>query len=355
VIRVAILVEQNWNTVPGGTARSINRLVEELQRDATVELVGVHGRHSTEPVLAVPSGLATVELPVPGRALTQIWNRMDRPRMERWTGPIDVVHAPAYLVPGTTNPAVVTVHDLAFRHNPSWFTPHGVRYFDRFLERLAAADHRVIVPSARTATDCAQHGIDPDRIDVIPWGSEAIDVTDQQVADTLERHGVRDDAVLFVGTIEPRKNLDGLLAAMRLLPERQLVLVGPSGWGNTELGDALVLGSLERAEVAALMAGCGVVAYPSHFEGFGLPVLEAMAQGTPVIVTTGTVPEELAADAGVAVDTTNPRSLAAAIEQVLADAPYRERVGALGRQRAAEFDWATTAARTTEVYRKLAR
>ena len=355
MIRVAILAEQNWNTVPGGTARSINRLVEELQRDATVELVGVHGRHSTEPVLAVPSGLATVELPVPGRALTQIWNRMDRPRMERWTGPIDVVHAPAYLVPGTTNPAVVTVHDLAFRHNPSWFTPHGVRYFDRFLERLAAADHRVIVPSARTATDCAQHGIDPDRIDVIPWGSEAIDVTDQQVADTLERHGVRDDAVLFVGTIEPRKNLDGLLAAMRLLPERQLVLVGPSGWGNTELGDALVLGSLERAEVAALMAGCGVVAYPSHFEGFGLPVLEAMAQGTPVIVTTGTVPEELAADAGVAVDTTNPRSLAAAIEQVLADAPYRERVGALGRQRAAEFNWATTAARTTEVYRKLAR
>lgn len=355
MIRVAILVEQNWNTVPGGTARSNNRLVEELRSDTSLEFVGVHGRHSGGPVLPLPDGLETVELPVPGSALTQLWNRIDRPRLERWTGPVDVVHAPAYLMPGTTAPTVVTVHDLAFRHNPDWFTSHGVRYFDRFLRRLSDSAHRVIVPSGRTAEDCVDHGVARDRIDVIPWGSDAVVVTDDDVAAALGRHGVRDDAVLFVGTIEPRKNLDGLLAAMRLLPDRQLVLVGPSGWGTIELGDALVLGSLDRSDVAALMAGCGVVAYPSHFEGFGLPVLEAMAQGTPVVVTADTVPAELAAGGGVAVDTGDPSTLASAIEGLLVDRARRKRLGAVGRRRAAEFDWPTTARRTAEVYRRMVR
>jgi len=354
VVRVAILVEQNWNTVPGGTARSVNRLIEELLLDPTVELLGVHGRHGDDPTLPLPEGLSTVSIPVHGRVLTQVWNRIERPAIERWTGAVDVVHAPAYLVPGTAAPGVVTIHDLAFQRNPEWFTPHGVRYFQRFLGRVASGTDLVIVPSERTAADCRAHGIDDERIRVIPWGSDPVEVTPADREAVRTRHGVPSNAVLFVGTIEPRKNLDGLLAAMQHLPERQLVVVGPEGWGATDLGDAIVLGALEDSDVAALMAASGVLAYPSHFEGFGLPVLEAMAQGTPVVVTAGTVPADLAAGGGLAVDTTDPKALAGALEAVLSDPDRRGVMSADARLRSAEFTWAETAQQTSNVYHALA-
>jgi glycosyltransferase involved in cell wall biosynthesis len=350
VVRVAIVVEQNWNAVPGGTARSTNRLIEALLGDSTVELVGVHGRSGTAPTLPLPVGLDTRPIPVLGRVLTQAWSRSSRPRIDRWVGPIDVVHGPGYLLPGSRCPAVVTLHDLGFLRNPEWFTPHGVRFFHRFLDDIVAGDQLVIVPSEATADDCLSAGIAAERITTIPWGNDRIVVSEEDRAAIRSRLGVREDAVLFVGTVEPRKNLAGLVAAMRLLPHRQLVVVGPSGWGDVDLGDATVLGSLSDHEVAALMSSAGVLAYPSHHEGFGLPVLEAMGQGTPVVVTAGTAPEWIAGDAGLAIDSSNPDALADAIERVLTDPALASRMGAMGLERAADRTWTETARRTRQVY-----
>lgn len=354
MVRVAILVEQNWNTVPGGTARSVNRLIEDLLLDPTIEMVGVHGRHGDRPTLPLPDGLPTAAIPIPGRLLTQLWNRIDRPAIERWTGAVDVVHAPGYLVPGSSAPGVVTIHDLAFLRNPEWFTPHGVRYFRRFLDRVSSGTDLVAVPSERTADDCRAQGIDDERLRVIPWGSDPVEVAPADVEEVRTRHGVPSNAILYVGTIEPRKNLDGLLAAMRHLPDRRLVVVGPKGWGTTDLGDATVLGALEDSDVAALMAASGVLAYPSHFEGFGLPVLEAMAQGTPVVVTKGTVPADLAAGGGLPVDTTDPEALAGALEAVLSNPDRRAAMSTNARLRSAEFTWAETAQQTSNMYHSLA-
>ena len=267
-----------------------------------------------------------------------------------------MVHAPAYVVPKTASPVVVTIHDLAFVRHPEWFTSHGAGFFDRFLAQVVASDASVIVPSAITADDCVRAGIDGERISVIPWGVSAPVVDAADGAAVRARHGLPESFVLFVGTLEPRKNLRALADAMTSLDRPEpLVVIGPTGWGDITVPGARLLGEVSSAEVAALMAEATVLAYPSHFEGFGLPVLEAMVQGTPVVVTAGTVPADIAASGGLAVDTRNVAELAGAIEALLDDDDLRAQLGAAGRGRAAEFDWATTAAATVDVYESAMR
>lgn len=346
----AILVEQNWNAVPGGTARSINSLIDSMLEHTSLRLLGVSGAHRREPVLDPPVGLATQRFPVPGRLLTQSWNRLGWPSLDRLLS-VDLIHAPAYLIPPTSLPLVVTVHDLAFVRHPEWFTPHGVAFFNRFLGQLIETDAAVIVPSSATADDCAVAGISEERIVEIPWGVDPARVDDDRAEQVRRQHGLPEEFVLFVGTQEPRKNLTTLSAAMELgSVQAPLVIVGPSGWGDVDVGEAIVLGEQPSDHVAALMAAASVLAYPSHFEGFGLPVLEAMAQGTPVLVTTGTAPEEIAGDAAVAVDTTDARSIADALSDLLADPAERAVLGGRGRSRAATYDWASTAHATADVY-----
>lgn len=355
MVRVAIAVEQNWNAVPGGTARSTNHLIEALQRFTTIELVGVAGRHGHPPELEVPRGLTVETVPVPGRPLVQMWNRLRRPMIDRWVSGFDVVHAPAYLVPPSKQPTVVTIHDLAFRHNVDWFTPHGVKFFGRFLEQVGRADWPVIVPSKFTADDCLSAGIDHGRVHVVPWGVTAREYTAADIDERSRRLGLPDDFVLFVGTLEPRKNLDTLVAAMQLVPEIPLVVVGPIGWGNVTAGDAIVLGNLTSDDVGAVMAAASVLVYPSHFEGFGLPVLEAMSVGTPVIVTESSAAAEVAGDTGLAVRTDSAEPLATAIRSIIGSVELRERLGSAGQHRASEFTWEAAARATLDIYEATAR
>lgn len=348
--RVAILVEQNWNAVPGGTARSTNSLADALRAYTSTRLLGVTGAHRGDPVLDLPDGLALQRLPVPGRLMTHLWDRFGWPSPDRLLD-VDLVHAPAYLIPPSSLPTVVTVHDLAFVHHPEWFTPHGVRFLNRFLERVVASEAAVIAPSTATADDCVVAGISEERLTVIPWGVDPTLIGTSRAEEIRRSYGLPEDFVLYVGTLEPRKNLVALTSAMALGAfSAPLVIVGPSGWGQVEVGDAVVLGELPTAQVHALMAAASVLAYPSHLEGFGLPVLEAMAQGTPVLVTAGTAPEEIAGDAGVAVDTRDPVAIADAIAGLLEDPSQRELLGNFGRARAAQYDWAHTARATAAVY-----
>lgn len=346
----AILVEQNWNAVPGGTARSTNSVIDALLSHTPTRLVGLSGAHHRDPILELPVGLATQRLPVPGRVLTHAWNRFGRPALDRFLS-VDLIHAPAYLIPPTSLPLVVTVHDLAFVRHPEWFTPHGVAFFNRFLAQLITTDAAVIVPSSASADDCVVAGISQDRITVIPWGVHPARTSDARAEEVRRQHGLPDEFVLYVGTLEPRKNLTTLSAAMAMgSVHAPLVIVGPIGWGDVDVGDAIVLGQQSTEHVAALMAAASVLAYPSHFEGFGLPVLEAMAQGTPVLVTAGTAPEEIAGDAAVAVDTRDPAAIADALAGLLADPAERAVLGERGHIRAATYDWAVTAESTATVY-----
>lgn len=248
----------------------------------------------------------------------------------------------------------MTVHDLAFRHHPEWFTAHGVRFFERFLKRVRVAEIPVIVPSATTAADCVDAGIDDELIHVVPWGIDASTVTAERINEIRVRHRLPETFVVFVGTLEPRKNLETLVAAMEVLPDVPLVVVGPKGWGDVSTGDAVTLSQLTDDDVAAVIAAARALVYPSRFEGFGLPVLEAMAQGTPVVVTEGTAPAALAADAGLAVATDGPDALVEAIEAIISSDATHDRLGNAGRLRSAEYTWQQAAAATAEVYERRA-
>lgn len=349
--QTAILVEQNWNAVPGGTARSTNSLITALGVHTTTDVVGVSGAHRSDPVLGLPDGLVHRQVPIPGKILTECWGRFQRPSLDRWIE-ADVVHAPAYVVPPTSGPLVVTVHDLAFLRHPEWFTGRGVSFFNRFLETLRGSDAAVIVPSDFTADDCVSAGIDSNRITTIPWGVDQNSVHTSEREDVRRRYQLPETFVLYVGTLEPRKNLDTLALAMATLgrDDAPLVVAGPDGWGDVSVPGGIMLGELSSADVAALMGAATILAYPSHFEGFGLPVLEAMAQSTPVITTRGTAPAEIAADGGLAVDTHDPKPLASAIASLLEDPVAASEMGAIGRRRADDFTWSKTALLTSAVY-----
>ncbi len=364
-IRVAYTLEQCWHRVPGGTATSalgVARAIAAID-EADIELVGVSARHRDPPPQEFRPTVPVRALGLPRRALYESWHTLRRPHVERATGTVDVIHATGMAIPPRTAPLVVTVHDLAFERYPAHATRNGLRFFRRSLVLTRRHADLVLCPSEATRHDCITAGIEPERIRVVPWGVDPVDA-DAVAADApavLAKHGLhRRSFVLFVGTIEPRKNLAALAAAFRDIDEAGLVLalVGPAGW-NEDL-DALfapirdrvrVLGFVARRDLFVLYANAAVFCYPSLLEGFGLPVLEAMAAGAAVITSTGTATAEVTADAGVLVDPTDAGALTAAIARVVSDDHHADELRQRARARAATFTWARAAELTIDAYR----
>jgi glycosyltransferase involved in cell wall biosynthesis len=299
---------------------------------------------------------------LPRLALYEAWGRLRRPAIERATGPIDLVHATAFPVPAARAPVVVTVHDLAFVHEPTHFSAHGVRFFNRHLDIALKEAALVLCPSRATMADCEAAGFEPARLRLVPLGVEGSPAGSEAVAAARARFGLPARYVLWTGTVEPRKNLANLLRAFaRTDTDATLVLAGPKGW-NEDL-DALVapvrarvkvLGFLQRGDLDALYAGAAAFCFPSLLEGFGLPVLEAMLQGAPVITSKGTATEELAGDAALLVDPRDPEAIAEALTAVLNDPDLARRLSAAGRARAAAFSWQRCAHAVIECYREAA-
>jgi glycosyltransferase involved in cell wall biosynthesis len=363
-LRVAVTLEQCWHTVPGGTARAALDSIRALQAHTDVDLVGVSARHGSPPPPAWAPSIPVEALPLPRLALYESWHRLRRPAVERATGPVDVIHATGMAVPPPTAPLVVTVHDLAFLRDPARATRRGASFFRRAIE-LARADATIVIcPSQATLDDCVANGFDPARLRLVPWGIEADPVDPATVAGVRARFGLGGPFVLWSGTIEPRKNLPTLLDAFERLddPDVTLVLAGPQGWNEDiaprldRLADRVrAVGFVDPDALRALYAGASVFCFPSLEEGFGLPVLEAMAQGTPVITSSGTATAEVAGDAGVLVDPTDVAALADALRRVLADATDAAALGEAGRVRAiAEFSWSRTAGALLDAYTEAA-
>jgi glycosyltransferase involved in cell wall biosynthesis len=207
-------------------------------------------------------------------------------------------------------------------------------------------------------------GVAEERVRVVPWGVEPFVVGDDDIARVRASHGVTGRYILWVGTIEPRKNLAGLVAAFRAVPDDDvtLVLVGPHGW-NEDLaarlggGDRRIraLGFVPREELHALYAGAAAFCYPSLREGFGIPVLEAMMAGAPVVTSSGTATEEVVGDAGICVDPLDHAAIASALSSILGDETGARRLSARAKERAKTFTWSRTADLTIEAYRAIAR
>lgn len=363
-LRVAVTLEQCWHRVPGGTARAALDHVRAVAAHSDVVQIGVAARHGRPPAPEWEPPIEVRHLPLPRPVLYESWHRLRRPAIERATGAVDVIHATGMAVPPRSAPLVVTVHDLAFIDEPGHSTSRGLRFFHRSIELARAHADVVVCPSQSTLDDCVRHGFDEDRLMLVPWGTEVRSVDASRIAGARARFGLAGRYVLWAGTIEPRKNLPVLLDAFARVTEADrditLVLAGPTGW-NESIGDRVAalgaqvrsLGFVDRSSLEALMAGAELFCFPSRREGFGLPVLEAMASGTAVITSSGTATGEVVGECGVTIDPDDIEGLAAAISGLLADDSERGRLAAAGRERAArEFTWGATAAGLVSAYER---
>lgn len=325
-MRVALDVSPLIQT-RAGTARYLKALLRELRRRDDVEV-------------------ETVAFGRAGRLSTITRDAVWYPFALGRTRGADVLHCPTYRGPlRPASPLVVTVHDLAVFRHPEAFNRWTRTYSPQLVPRVLAAARRVIAVSEFTRRELVELlRVPGEKIRVVPNG-----VDDQFTPDGAAADG---DYVLAVGTLEPRKNLARLVEAVRR-NGIELRVVGARGWGNVELGGNGVhwLGEVTDAELARQYRGARCVAYPSLYEGFGIPVLEAMACGAPVVTSRATAMEEVADGAAVLVDPNDPAELAAGIERAVAD---REELVARGLERARAFRWDAVADATVDVYREAA-
>ena len=290
--------------------------------------------------------------------------------------PVDVLHVQYTAPPLAPCPVVATIHDLSFEHLPETFNRRSRAQLRLTVRRTARAATRILTLSEFSRRDIVEtYRIDPGRVSVTPAAAarQFRAVTDQSELESVRRkYGIQTDYVLSVSSIQPRKNLIRLIEAYSRLrgsrPEGklpQLVLAGKRGWLDSETlkvaqrhtinNDIAFTGYIADTDLPALYSGATCFVYPSFFEGFGLPVLEAMQCGAPVIAGNRTSIPEVVGDAGVLFDPFETNSLMNALTRVLDDPEYRSSLRSRGLARSREFDWKKTAQLTLAAYEEAAR
>jgi glycosyltransferase involved in cell wall biosynthesis len=314
---------------------------------------------------------ATVHASAPSRRPARLaWEQARGPALAERVQP-DVWHGPHYTMPLRASvPCVVTIHDLTFFDHPEWHERSKVVFFRRMIRAAARRAATLVCVSAYTAERLRElavprgniaivhHGVDHQRFTAT--GDEAKDLA------ALAEHGIEPPYIAFASTIEPRKNVPTLVQAFAEVaasrPDLRLVLAGSDGWGAREARDAIsasgvatrVLrpGYLDGATIAAFFRRAVVVAYPSLEEGFGLPALEGLACGAPVVTSEGSALAEVVGNAALLVPPDSSHALATAIGRVLDDPSLRERLRAAGPARAAEFNWPACVDRHVAAYER---
>ena len=353
-MRIAYTLEQCWHRVPGGTGIAAIEAGRELAHMDGVEMVGVAGRHLRPPTPGFFPPMPVASLPLGGPWLYEAWLRVKWPKAESVVEGADLVHATTIIAPATSLPLVATIHDLAFIRHPEFFTDHGNKVFNKSMNILRRKAAIVLCSSQATVDDCVSVGFDSSRLRLVPLGVRTHDVSDADIARVRTAFNLPQEFVLFVGTLEPRKNLTRLIEALGTMRDAPpLVVVGMDGWGDavvTTTHDVRFTGFVAAEDLPALYAACSVFAYPSVLEGYGLPVLEAMAHGAPVVTSRGTSTEEVAGGAAVLVDPLDIESIADGISTALSDvASLRAR----GFTRAQQCTWKKTAELTVQAYREV--
>jgi glycosyltransferase involved in cell wall biosynthesis len=371
---VAFHVDQLWFSAPGGIGTYVRELLAALQRaDADLELVPFRARVRSDRIVrwTVPMP-GIVVLPGSIRTRYPMWNLFGVPSLPQSVSRCDLLHAtnPVAVPPAATRQKlVVTVHDLAFVSSPELFPPTWRWLYRSGMRAATKRADAIITPSRATADDLlARTEVRPDRVHVVPLAASlpSFPSAGEDPDHAADRSPIPGPYVLFVGTLEPRKNLVRLVRAYRkavgtALPHA-LVLAGPMGWKSEALEAELALagpgtivrtGSVDGVDLDALYRGAAAFAYPSLFEGFGLPVLEAMGRGVPTIASDIPPIREVAGDAAFLVHPESEEDLAAAIERVLTDDAFAADLRRKGPIRASGFTWDATAEGTLAVYRKV--
>lgn len=265
---------------------------------------------------------------------------------------------------------VITVHDFSCLRYPQWHPQERVRYFEAHLrDSLAQADRIITVSEAIRREAIEDFGISPERVVAIHNGvdvSRYCPQTPEALRAARLRWNLPEHFVLFVGTLEPRKNLDTLLIAYETLPAAvraryPLVIAGGKGWGTLperfqcEEANIIRLGFVPESELPALYGAASLLAYPSWYEGFGLPVLEAMACGCPVVTSTDPALMEVSGDAALCVPPEDSQSLGKALLMMLEDAEFRTRCIREGLHRAASFTWDASASKHAALFQDVCK
>ncbi|WP_066069424.1 glycosyltransferase family 1 protein [Frankia sp. EI5c] len=380
-MRIGFLVEQLLAPVPGGTGRYSAELAAALARTADPGdgVVGWCAWRRDVSAAALPGVLGPLRLPLPRRALAAAWARGVGPA----PGGVDVLHAPTLLVPPHGPQAgpvaarrrhrlVVTVHDAVPWTHPETLTPHGVRWHREMGERVARHADAVIVPTRAVAAEIREHlPIDPERLHVIGEGvAEAVLRVPADADSRAARLGLPERGYLLtLATMEPRKGLDTALAAMRhpAVPDLPLVHVGAVGWGDLGAGTAgpggfadlasagrfRSLGRISDEDLAVVLSRATVLIAPSRSEGFGLPVIEAMAHGVPVVVSDAPALVEVAGDAALVARIGDPAGFAEALARIVQNPRLHSRLSRFGPDRAAGYTWNGAARSCWELYRRI--
>jgi glycosyltransferase involved in cell wall biosynthesis len=306
------------------------------------------------------------------RWLARLWYRLRLPlRIETWTGPLDLFHAPDFFLPpvrpGTRT--LLTVHDLSFVREPETVMPGMTRHLNTWVPHSARrADHVVAVSEATRRDLIELYQISATKITVLYHGISANfrRVEDaEKLAAVRHRYGLgQRPFILSVGTIQPRKNYRRLVQAFARLDESlALVIVGSKGWHYEDVFNEVArqgltdrvhfLGFVADADLPALYSAASLFVYPSLYEGFGLPALEAMACGAPVVVSNQSALPEVVGEAGLLIDPRDVAAMAAAMARVVAEPELHRCLAQAGQLRAAGFTWSDMAARLLALYQQM--
>ena len=300
----------------------------------------------------------------------RLWTHL-RLSWEMARQPPDVLFVPAHVLP-LVHPrsSVVTVHDLGYRHYPGAHPLLDRLYLNLSTRYNARAARRVIAVSQATQDDLVQHyGLEPDKITVVysGWDERMQPVEDEATIEGVKaRYHIRGEYVLYVGTLQPRKNLGRLLEAVALLRKRAqrgeapgLVIAGRKGWLYDQIfqqverlgleSEVLFPGYVPQEDLPALLSGARLFVFPSLYEGFGLPVLEAMACGTPVVCSNVSSLPEVAGDAALLVDPLDVKDMAEAMNRLLQDEGLRTELVERGYRQVRQFSWDRCARETLAV------
>lgn len=283
---------------------------------------------------------------------------------------VDLLHVQYTAPPWSPKPVVTTIHDLSYEHFPQFFTPKERFFFKRTIPHTARRAVKVLTGSEFSRQDLIRtYHLPPEKVVVTPYGvaEQFQPVRDhERLVAIRRRYGIEREYLLTVGNLQPRKNLARLIQAYTQVRDSdegfrcQLVIVGKKAWLHQHIfheahrshyaGDVILTGYVPDEELPVLYSGAVAFIYPSIFEGFGLPVLEAMACGTPVVTSNSSSLPEVVGSAGLMVDPYNADALARALVRIVEDRALRSRLSEEGRQQAAKFTWQRTAELTLNVY-----
>jgi glycosyltransferase involved in cell wall biosynthesis len=342
------------------TAGLIEALAGRDDIDVTAFAVTWRGRRDLARCL--PVGVEPATARIPARLARALWKHTGWPGAERWTGPVDVVHATNFVAPPARAPVIVTIHDLTFARYPEMCTRDVLTYAGMVRSALDRGA-TVHVVSDFVGGEVREHfGLGDERVVRVYPGVRATPVGDPAAGRALAQ---AERYVLALGTVEPRKNLPTLVRAFDQIaadhPSLALVVAGPDGWDGDAFATARGaarhpdrirrLGYVGEHDRGDLLAGAAVFAYPSLYEGFGHPPLEAMAAGVPVVAADAGALPEILGDAALLADPADDAALGAQLDRLLGDDALRTTLAERGATRVARFSWPRAAADFVDLYR----